>query len=245
MAEKTLAYGVEVSNRRYRLRMARYPHFCRLLRDLADGRGPLDVLDVGTGNGRTARFVGALLPDLAIRLSGIELSRERLQASAGLGYRSLVRGNALLMPFRAESFDVVVAMHVLEHVRTPEKMLAEFHRVLRPQGSLILGVPILPPEILSLQRFFQPLIDWTDDLRGIRRDHELLLSRQSLEVLLRRSGFRVLSVRGFRLFSLPANWLEDYRWWHSFQGRLGRAVPSLACEVNVLARKRARAGTLT
>ncbi len=46
------------------------------------------------------------------------------------------------IPCSDESFDVVIATHVLEHVHSDRGALAEIVRILRPGGSLIAMVPI-------------------------------------------------------------------------------------------------------
>lgn len=45
------------------------------------------------------------------------------------------------IPFEDEKFDYVFALEILEHVESPTKMLQEIHRVLKPNGVLILSVP--------------------------------------------------------------------------------------------------------
>jgi len=42
--------------------------------------------------------------------------------------------DALYLPFRDESFDILLCAHVYEHVTNARKMMGEIHRVLRPQG---------------------------------------------------------------------------------------------------------------
>lgn len=44
--------------------------------------------------------------------------------------------DATSLPFASESFDVVIAMHMLYHVRDQQAALAEIHRVLKPGGTL-------------------------------------------------------------------------------------------------------------
>ncbi len=51
------------------------------------------------------------------------------------------RVDMLAMQFEDESFDCVIANHVLEHVSDVDRALAEIHRVLKPQGMAILQTP--------------------------------------------------------------------------------------------------------
>jgi SAM-dependent methyltransferase len=46
-------------------------------------------------------------------------------------------------PVHGESFDVVLALNILEHVFDYRNVLAESHRVLKNNGTLILAVPFL------------------------------------------------------------------------------------------------------
>jgi SAM-dependent methyltransferase len=52
-----------------------------------------------------------------------------------------VIGSAESLPFEAESFDVVVATQVFEHLPHPQTAVGEAARVLRPGGRLIITVP--------------------------------------------------------------------------------------------------------
>ena len=47
------------------------------------------------------------------------------------------------IPFEDETFDVVIANHLLEHVENDKKVLSEFFRVLKPGGWGILLVPMI------------------------------------------------------------------------------------------------------
>lgn len=47
------------------------------------------------------------------------------------------------LPFPGNSFDCVLATEVFEHVRRPNKLMAEIHRVTAPRGRLFLTVPFL------------------------------------------------------------------------------------------------------
>lgn len=52
-----------------------------------------------------------------------------------------VHGNVLQLPFATGTFDTVLCTQVLEHVPDPLQLFREAHRVLRPEGSLLLTAP--------------------------------------------------------------------------------------------------------
>jgi SAM-dependent methyltransferase len=56
----------------------------------------------------------------------------------------IAKVDAEAMPFEDGRFDLIVANHLLEHVRHPERALAEFERCLAPGGLLIAQTPYAP-----------------------------------------------------------------------------------------------------
>jgi SAM-dependent methyltransferase len=55
----------------------------------------------------------------------------------------LVSSGSLTLPLLESSLKIIVCQEVLEHVRKPEKAIAEFYRVLRPDGELVLQLPFI------------------------------------------------------------------------------------------------------
>lgn len=99
------------------------------------------ILDIGCGPGWFWATVAGTLPEqldltLADLSPGMVLeAMERCRPLPFAAVRSL-EANAIALPFPDESFDLVVAMHMLYHVRDQETALAEMHRVLKPGGTL-------------------------------------------------------------------------------------------------------------
>jgi SAM-dependent methyltransferase len=52
-----------------------------------------------------------------------------------------VHGNIELLPFQNETFDLVTANVVVEHVESPAKLLTEIHRILLPGGTFLFHTP--------------------------------------------------------------------------------------------------------
>ena len=59
------------------------------------------------------------------------------------------------LPFRAESFESILSVAVLEHCRRPWEVVREFKRVLRPGGYVVCDVPFMQPVHLAPYDFFR------------------------------------------------------------------------------------------
>lgn len=107
------------------------------------GRDDLDglvVADVGCSGGTIAarlREAGASVVGLDIDEPGIAKAAARYGADAGPAF---VCGDSMAVPLADASVDVVVCNHIYEHVVSPEALVAELRRVVRPDGVVYLGL---------------------------------------------------------------------------------------------------------
>lgn len=113
--------------------------FSAALLDLMPAR-PHRVLEVGCGEGGQLRKVARLAP--GAQLFGFDLPSDALaERWEGLA-ASMAVGTAEALPYPDATFDLVLALEVLEHVADPDAVLAEIARV--ATGTVVLSVPWEP-----------------------------------------------------------------------------------------------------
>jgi SAM-dependent methyltransferase len=100
------------------------------------------ILEVGCGSGGLLAAAASSMREIVgvdIAARWLVIARRRL-ADRGLSV-SLVAAECERLPWPDATFDVVVADSLLEHLDDPALALAEWHRVLRPGGILVIWSP--------------------------------------------------------------------------------------------------------
>jgi len=93
------------------------------------------ILDVGCGRGFLVKKLGKHFPTLSVTGIDIFLINSLKKSKEP----KFVEGNIEKLPFPDKSYDTVICAHVLEHVKDPQKAIAELKRVSRKR--LIVIVP--------------------------------------------------------------------------------------------------------
>jgi ubiquinone/menaquinone biosynthesis C-methylase UbiE/uncharacterized C2H2 Zn-finger protein len=119
------------------------------------------VLDVATGTGRMPlallkheRFSGYIV---GLDLSAKMLEQAELKLALYDNRYALLRHNAQELPFPDEVFDAVSCLEALEFMPSPERVLREMARVLRPGGVFVVTNRI------NWERKLMPGKAFTDD----------------------------------------------------------------------------------
>lgn len=158
------------------------------------------VLEVGAGTGRdTDVLAGSGADAYALDYS---------EQSLALMHRSLrhpvtvVCGDALNLPFSAESFDIVFHQGLLEHFRDPGRLIDENIRVLRRGGILLVDVP----QRYHYYTLLKHILIWVGKwFAGWERE----FSARELRSLLEARGLEVLRMYGHNLS--PPIWYRGIR----------------------------------
>ncbi|MFN8533354.1 MAG: methyltransferase domain-containing protein [Dehalococcoidia bacterium] len=104
---------------------------------LGQPTGGLKILDVGCGTGATIEWLQRFAGRRPV--AGIDLAPAAVHLARRTGGR-IALASADTLPFRAAAFDLIYCADVVQHLSDEERRqtLAEFRRVLRPGGAVII-----------------------------------------------------------------------------------------------------------
>lgn len=96
------------------------------------------ALDLGCGTGEVIKLI--LEQDENKEMFGIDLSEKMLDIAGNKlsNKATLVLGDSEQLPFSANIFDVVYCNDSFHHYPSPERVLLEIQRVLKPSGTFIM-----------------------------------------------------------------------------------------------------------
>jgi phosphatidylethanolamine/phosphatidyl-N-methylethanolamine N-methyltransferase len=147
-----------------------YPRIVKVISSLGIQPGAR-VLEIGVGTGLAlgayphhCKVTGIdLAPDM------LERAQERVRRN-GWDHITLMQGDALNLQFADNSFDYVMAFHVVSVVPDAPRLMGEAQRVCRPGGviAIINHFRSAHPAVARVQRRIDPLtrrLGWTTSLR--------------------------------------------------------------------------------
>lgn len=160
-------------------------HYCRYTVNKA-------ILDIGVGRGETLELIKAR------HKVGIDISMEYLKTTRAKGIIT-IESCAEFLPFKSQSFDIIIMSDILEHVFSPLAVLSETRRVLKPNGKLLIRVP-----------YKEDLSSYTSC--GYKYTHLRTYDEDTLSSTLNQAGLKVTKFHydgflAYRTKSMP-NWMR-------------------------------------
>lgn len=110
-------------------------------------------LEVGCGLGyfsNKASIIGAKVTGIDIGPELVKINKKKTPGG------KFVVASASKLPFKSNSFDIVLSTEVIEHVENQKRAMKEMLRVLRPGGLLVITTP---------NRVFKPLFSFLSFIR--------------------------------------------------------------------------------
>jgi 2-polyprenyl-3-methyl-5-hydroxy-6-metoxy-1,4-benzoquinol methylase len=116
-------------------------NFRNLLIEQTKQLHPKSILDVGAGEGFTLEALRK--NKIAKNLEGIEYMDDALALAKKLHPEVMIKkGDIYKLPYKANSFDLIICTEVLEHLEYPDKAIDELKRVTKKY--IIISVPNEP-----------------------------------------------------------------------------------------------------
>jgi SAM-dependent methyltransferase len=142
------------------------------------------VLEIGCGNGATLKW---LRSQRNVQYAvGIEMVPEAAERAAAV-FDLVLSGNVETMELPAGTFDLIIALDVLEHLVDPWLIVRRLHAVLNPDGAIVASIPNVGHYSVCVPLALQGQWNYTKD-GLLDRTHLRFFTRQTAVDLLTSSG---------------------------------------------------------
>jgi len=176
-----------------------------------------NLLDVGCGNGV---FSANLKKTIGCYLIGVDGSKYALDEAKKNGFDEVYLVEDLCeesLPFKDESFEIVVCKDVLEHLLFPDKLVKEIFRVLKNNGHFLVHVPNHFTLKGRIKFLFDNDIDpyhWFPNAKRWEFPHLRFYTYESFLEQLHINNFVLIKNLSYHFHSLPY-----------FPGRIRKVIP--------------------
>jgi SAM-dependent methyltransferase len=188
------------------LRKALYLPYKPVLRTLVGDSGQ-SILDVGCGAGH---FLATAKKIRGMKAFGVEPYAFN-RTFADENDLDIFSGSLESAGYPDNCFDVITLNHVFEHVSNPRSTLQELKRILKPGGTLIIGVP---QSECFLYRVFGRCWKQLDVPR-----HLFVPSSTNLKAIAEATGYKV---KKLRYNSMPSSIMGTLFYWQNDRGKRKR-----------------------
>lgn len=230
--DKRIRVRSDAEGTRYPFRMYRYWWAAAAIDEEARrrSRGPV-IVDFGCERGLMKIFCPLIKDSRWIGLDG-DVSRASLPLAE---YDEIHRCDFdARLPLDDDSADIVIALHVFEHLPRPAFTIGELARILRPGGLLLAGTPVLPSPLARI-REWQFRRETAGGTREAGRHTQCFWPRRWVR-LSQDADLETESVIGSHLLRWSGSPLENQAWWVRLNQLWGILAPSLSGDVYLEAR---------
>lgn len=121
MSQRTKAYNKNLQN------------ILHLLKENKDAK----ILDLGCDDGQWTKKLAEKVQ--TNKIFGVEIVKNRAQKAKNLGVKVALSDLNNKLPYKNESFDIIHANQVIEHINDTDTFTSEIYRILKPGGYAIIS----------------------------------------------------------------------------------------------------------
>ena len=149
------------------------------------------VLDVGCGNG----YIDKKLREKNCRIVGIEADGDSANQAALYCSDIIVSDVERIkdLPYPHDSFDIIIFGDVLEHLKRPDLVLANFRRYLKPRGFVIASIPNIARLEYRIKHLFGNF-DYEPYGGIISRTHLRFFTLRTAKKLFLECGYKIIKI---------------------------------------------------
>lgn len=231
---RTPKFGITqtAKHRKYPIRALRYWFMYQLIHQEHRERGhSLDICEVGVDRGQMRLFMESTSTDLGqhswppIRSWDAVDIRADDDLLRAYGYTDFIAGNVENPDFSLiRTYDVIIILHLLEHLYDPEAAFKKLVPFLRSGGITIGGHPVTAAMFAKR---------WERKIRKTARKfgHVSVFSVRRVKALAQDNRLSLELLTGAFFFRKSGSVLENYRWWIRLNLMFGAAFPGWPGEI--------------
>lgn len=140
------------------------------------------------------------------------------------------------LPFENEMFDSIIAAEIIEHIYDTDFFLQEIHRILKPQGILVMSIPNLACFANRVKLLFGGYPRYAEYKAG-GAGHIRVYTAPIIRKQLTENNFHVIYLAGCNL-PLPMHNPYIPRWIKKIAATVGEYFPTISGQVILAGRKK-------
>lgn len=226
---------------KYPIRLLRYwfmYHFLCMERDIK--KRPLAVCEVGVDTGQMLRLMHAAGQYTTIQYNtnrdifsdwiAVDCNVQK-ESLIEAGYSDFIESNIEIDDFSLpKQCDVMILLHVLEHLYDPEKVFENLVRHIVDGGIVIGGMPVVPHFLAS---YYENKIR----LKSVHGGHVSVFSPKIIKEIAKKNKLKMEFITGAYFMRKRGFVLENFGWWMKLNLIFGALFPSCGSEIYWMMRK--------
>ncbi len=209
---------------RYPVKLLRYWFMYNLIREESIQLGrAVRVCEIGVDQGQMLRFTrDSGFTDIACWVAVDCRLQPKLRES---GYTKQIEANVDLPNFSLdEEYDVIIVLHLLEHLYEPERLVDRLSAALAPGGVMIGGFPVMPKWLAS---YWQKRVR----LKASKFGHVSVFSPRRVKNMAQSCELNLDFISGAFFLRKSGSFLENPKSWLRLNLLWGALFPSLGGEI--------------